>query len=358
MLLVSESCNLRCSYCYEHHKNSKKMTFDTAKVIIDNCLKDNRNESPVIIEVFGGEAFTNFKLIREIDEYLEKKYGHLDIKYETTTNGTLVHGEIKKWLRKRREKFLISLSLDGTKQMHNMNRKCVAGEGSFDHIDIDFFAKTWPGCPAKMTVSEETLPNLAEGIFFINKLGFKCDATLSIGVSWNRDKYIPVLIEQMNILVDYYTKNYDVQLCTMLNQDLRLVFTPIDADYRFCGAGVDMTCFDTEGRAYPCQGFAPVSIGEEAVNFLEFDEKQFRFDEDNSCKKCPLVRLCPNCYAANLQSTGNIQCVDPNLCEFYKICILASAKIQCNRILQKKELTRNDQLVLKAATYVQNLLLI
>ena len=65
------------------------------------------------------------------------------------------------------------------------------------------------------------------------------------------------------------------------------------------------------------------------------------------------VRLCPNCYAANLQSTGNIQIVDPNLCELYKLCILASAKIQCNRILMKEEFTKDDQLVLKAISKVQ-----
>ena len=43
MLLVTENCNLRCSYCYEHQKNSKKMTFKMAKNILDETLKGLSN---------------------------------------------------------------------------------------------------------------------------------------------------------------------------------------------------------------------------------------------------------------------------------------------------------------------------
>lgn len=353
MLLVTENCNLRCSYCYEHQKNSKKMTFRMARGILDKSLSAVSGTEPVIIELFGGEAFVNFPLIKQIDEYITRKYSHLNILYETTTNGTLVHGEIKEWLRRHKERFLIALSLDGTKEMHNMNRCFENGEGSFDAIDAEFFLETWPGCPAKMTVSEKTLPYLAEGIAYLDRLGFKCDATLSTGSDWNQEKNLPVLAGELEKLTDYYIRKSEISLCTMLDLDLRLIFTPVDSDYRFCGAGLDMICFDTEGGMYPCQGFAPVSIGDAAGIFLDYDEKNFRFTDNNICKKCPWVRLCPNCYAANLQSTGDIQKVDSGLCRFYKMCILASAKIQCRRILRKNEFTHNDQLILKAVSYIQ-----
>ena len=143
MLLVTENCNLKCRYCYERQKNAKKMKFETARFILDNALQKYSPEEPVVIELFGGEAFANFPLIREIDDYLQQQYSHLNIKYETTTNGTLVHGEIKDWLYNRKDKFFIALSLDGTKEMHDFNRRTVNNTGSFDKIDIDFFAR---GC--------------------------------------------------------------------------------------------------------------------------------------------------------------------------------------------------------------------
>lgn len=356
MLLITENCNLDCVYCYEHKKSNSFMSFQTAKNILDKHLSQAESKIPIVIEVFGGEAFCNFTLIKQIDDYIQTKYGYLNIMYETTTNGTLVHGEIQEWLYEHKDKFFIALSLDGTKQMHDKNRVFLNAIGTFDAIDIEFFANTWSGCPAKMTVSEKTLPQLAEGIIYLDRLGFKCDATLSVGVDWDSEKNIPILIKELNKLVEYYIENFDSQLCTMLNMDFRLIFSPIDNNYRFCGAGIDMTCYDTQGNAYPCQGFAPVSIGEAAEQYKNFDHCKFCFTQENICGKCQWVRLCPNCYAANFQSTGNIQTVDLNLCQFYKMCILASAKIQCARILKKTDKSYEDQLVLKAVSIVQNIL--
>ena len=356
MLLVTENCNLNCVYCYEHQKNSRIMSFDTAKTLLDKHLPAMRDKKTVIIEVFGGEAFINFDLIKELDDYIVDKYPDFNIIYETTTNGTLVHGEIQEWLSKNSKKFAISLSLDGTKSMHDKNRIYLDGKGTFDNIDIDFFRKTWPGCPAKMTVSQETLPFLADGIKYIDSLGFKCDTTMSVGVDWDAETNIPILIRELGKLVEYYTTNPEKQLCTILNMDLRLVLTPIDKDYRFCGAGIDMVCFDTQGDCYPCQGFAPVSIGEQSKEYKNFDPTNFLFSDNNPCRDCMFVRLCSNCYAANLQSTGDIQIVDSNLCQLYKLCVMASAKIQAKRIINKKERTHDDQLILKAVSMIQGFL--
>lgn len=354
MLLVTENCNLRCTYCYEHQKNSKVMSWNTAQNIIDRELsREDAEGDSVIIEVFGGEAFLNFNLIRQIDEYVCRNYPQIKVFYETTTNGTCVHGEIQNWLRQRKERFLISLSLDGTPKMHDQNRKYADGRGSFDKIDIDFFRKTWPGCPAKMTVSEKTLPDLAEGVMYLEGLGFQCDATFSVGVEWDYDRYKTILMEQLGYLAEYYSEHPEQKLCTMLNLDLRLIFTPMDEEYRFCGAGVDIICYDAEGERYPCQGFAPVSIGREAEKFRDYDQDNFRFTSENRCRDCRWVRLCSNCYAANFQATHNMQIVDEKMCGLYKLCILASARIQYNRLMMKTHFTEEDRMVLKAIHVIQ-----
>lgn len=352
MLLITENCNLNCVYCYEHNKNSKTMDFDTAKRILDKNLRKIPSGNTVIIELFGGEAFANFQLIKEIESYIQKNYSFINVLYETTTNGTLVHGEIQEWLKKHKDKFLLSLSLDGTEKIHNLNRIAKDGRGSFELIDIPFFAETWKGCSAKMTVSKYTMPYLAEGIIFLEEQGFKCDTTLSVGVDWDYEKLSGIFIGELCKLVEHYTKNTTLALCTMLNMDLRLIFSPTE-DYRFCGAGLEMTCYDTLGNEYPCQGFAPVSIGDESSKYRNFKQEKFQLADQTKCKNCMWVRLCPNCYAANLQSTGNIHKVEENLCRFYKLCILASAKIQGIRIMGKELYTNDDKLVLKAIQVIQ-----
>lgn len=354
MLLLTEECNLNCVYCYEHFKSKRKMSFDTARSILDNFYSSSKPGDTVLIEVFGGEPFTNFELIKQIDDYVMTMYGDRNTFFETTTNGTLVHGEVQEWLKERKERYMVSLSLDGTETMQNKNRPFLSGKGSYENIDIDFFVTTWPECQAKLTMSEYTLPSLADGIINLYKLGFFADATLSTGVDWNYSKNEELFVRELEKLVDYYTDNPDIKLCTMLDYDLRLVFSKLNKKLRFCGAGEMTACYDIDGNVYPCQGFAPVSIGEQAENFKNYDASKFDLIKENPCYDCKFFFLCATCYSANLVTTGCCHLVDVNLCYSYRLCILASAKIQFRRIKNKKtELTEDDKLILKAISVIQ-----
>ena len=83
----------------------------------------------------------------------------------------------------------------------------------------------------------------------------------------------------------------------------------------------------------------------------------FKLSNISDCKTCLLLKLCSNCYAANYQSTGHILKVDPNLCDFNKMCVLASAKIQYYRIMKKASFTQDDFLILKAISTIQEKLI-
>jgi len=128
MLILTEACNLDCVYCYEHFKSDKKMSFETAKIILDDFYRTSKPGDTVLIEVFGGEPFTNFDLIKQIDDYVMKVYNDRNTFFETTTNGTLVHGEIQEWLKQRKDRYMVSLSLDGTEAMQNKTDLCFLEE--------------------------------------------------------------------------------------------------------------------------------------------------------------------------------------------------------------------------------------
>ena len=166
MMITNENCNLNCTYCYEHHKTDSLMSFETAKLIIDNELATSNDGETYEIEFFGGEPFLNFKLIKEIVEYVKSTYSHLKVYFNASTNGTLIHGEIKEWLLNNKDIFAPGLSLDGTREMHNLNRPFKNSNiGSYDFIDIDFF-RSYENAHAKMTVSPATLPKMTEGMIF------------------------------------------------------------------------------------------------------------------------------------------------------------------------------------------------
>lgn len=354
MLILTENCNLNCIYCYEHNKTTKDMEFEVAKQIIDREFKDLHLYEHGEIELFGGEPFINFELIRNIYDYVMDKYGKdNDIVFATTTNGTLVHGEIQKWLYDRRKNFICTLSLDGTPQSHNRNRPFRGGQGSYEKIDLDFFLNTWEHCGAKMTISNASLCDFADGVIHIESLGFECLATFASGMDWSAPDTRDVLFEQMGKLVEYYCRHPEKKVCQMLNMDLRLMFYPLDDTFRYCGAGLRKRCYDIQGNWYPCQGLSPLTVGADAVNFREKDFNNFTLSDATVCKKCKWVRLCRTCYAANFLETGCIEKNCPQMCLLNRVCMMAASRIQFERLIPKSEFSNDDRLVLKAIEEIQ-----
>lgn len=351
-LCVTESCNLHCSYCYENHKSARKMGLATAKTIVDKEFSSLKDDEFICLDFFGGEPFLNFETIKFVAEYLEKRYSKDRYVLFATTNGTLIHGEIQEWL-KRQENFICELSLDGTKEMHDINR-----DNSFDKIDIDFFAKEYPKQEIKVTVSLETLPHLFEGIKFCHDRGFVVSANLAFGIDWHDRNNLSILEEQLNKLIEYYLSHTEIQPCSMLNFDISAVADVKDPRFarKWCGAGTSMHTYDPEGILYPCQFFMPVSLGEgkalrvedvtlkNEIEITNFEEK---------CQQCPLLTICPMCYGSNYASTGNFYKVDDDMCQMTKVIMKARSyfrarQLELNQLnLQPSEKNRLIDAILK-----------
>lgn len=146
LIETTSQCNLRCKYCVysDHYEYTKSyddsfMNFETAKLAIDyyfeNFKKINyRNPTRVpAIGFYGGEPLINFKLIKEVVEYINLKYSEYDeIQYNITTNGLLLKKDIADFLVEHN--FAIIVSLDGYKENHDRNRVKINGQGSFDEV--------------------------------------------------------------------------------------------------------------------------------------------------------------------------------------------------------------------------------
>ena len=91
--VVTHQCNLNCIYCYESSRDKQLADAEKIKGIIAEYLNNEELEE-VNIDFFGGEPWLKFDLIREVCEWVwDRKWKNKYIFY-TTTNGTLVHGEI------------------------------------------------------------------------------------------------------------------------------------------------------------------------------------------------------------------------------------------------------------------------
>lgn len=328
-LYMTERCNLNCVYCYEHIKSDRCLSEDIARDAIIQTFDRAVEEGMEYVEILfhGGEPFLAFERIKAICDWVWSQEWPCKYVCYATTNGTLVHGEIKKWLYDNRHRFIAGLSLDGTREMHNRNRS-----GSYDHIDIGFFRDTWPTQGVKMTPSPGTIDTLAEGVIHIHELGFtRNNCSFASGVDWSRDDkgqpvdYKKILSEQFDRLARYYLEHPDVMPVDMLNIRFMAIAAGRKAmKSKLCGAGTIMRCWTPDGRCLPCHLFY------ESCKEGNGDIPQFDFDNvdnlsDPRCEGCILEPACPTCYGGNYISAGDIRIRDMHTCEIMKLRALAGS---------------------------------
>lgn len=135
---VSGSCNLNCEYCFykDEMKNRKQASFGKMEKVTYTALIRSVLDSLVPGEAMtfgfqGGEpllAGLSFyeDFVETVEQLNEKK---AEVCYVLQTNGTLLNEAYADFFHEKN--FLIGISIDGPKNLHDSFRKNARGEGSF-----------------------------------------------------------------------------------------------------------------------------------------------------------------------------------------------------------------------------------
>ena len=133
-------CNLNCTYCYYLSKQ-ELLRKPESWVITDAALQtfirqyfEGQNHKEVVFSWQGGEpTLLGLDFFRKVVD-LEKKYcsSHVRCENDLQTNGTLLDDTWCRFLHD--ENFLVGLSIDGPKHLHDLHRKDKMGKGSFDSV--------------------------------------------------------------------------------------------------------------------------------------------------------------------------------------------------------------------------------
>ncbi|MCM1044988.1 MAG: radical SAM protein [Candidatus Gastranaerophilales bacterium] len=332
-ICVTHNCNLNCVYCYQKHDASARMTFHTAKSIIDWIFEHvPDNADSVGIDFIGGEPLLEFTLLKDIYEYTSSKKRDIPYNFFATTNGTVLTDEMKSWFTAHREQFILGLSLDGASDTHNYNRS-----NSFDKIDTDFFLQNWPNQGVKMTLSEYSLPRLADNIKFVHSLGFKTIRGVNLAegdFDWSDDKYIEILIPQLKELVEYYLENDNLVPNQMLNRHIRYCEAKERERRKWCGIGTGCPFFDVDGKMYPCAFITPMTFSQDEISDIistDFSDHDAFIDED-CFNDCYIYPICPTCSGANYLKNKNFKQRDKSRCSVQKLITLFVADLQAKKI--------------------------
>lgn len=124
MIVPTLRCNSSCIYCQVARKNMDDHSADMSKKTAKNVVKTIfQSPSPCIkIEFQGGDPSTDFDMVKYIIEEAEWQnlFKKRELDLVICTNLTLLNEDMVKYLKKH--KCMISTSLDGPKDLHDMNR--------------------------------------------------------------------------------------------------------------------------------------------------------------------------------------------------------------------------------------------
>ena len=137
---ASSLCNMRCKYCFysdvSGHRESKSfgiMQQETVLALVQKTLSYAAG-GDVTYAFQGGEPLVAGEaFFRGFSETVDaQNLLHSPIHYSLQTNGTLLTDSFCTYLKER--DYLVGVSLDGPRKLHDANRIYPNGSGSFDHV--------------------------------------------------------------------------------------------------------------------------------------------------------------------------------------------------------------------------------
>ena len=169
---LTDKCVLSCRYCFARgaHKNDNPIVSEhlLEKVILQAF---NTTHKSVTFEWTGGEAF-----LMGIDFYksiisLQKRYANKPYLNCVQTSGYLFDKHLIDYLTDNG--FEISITIDGTKSIHDANRPTQDAKGSFDRVmeTRAYVAEKQGECGFISTVTKNNLGHEKEILEFFSQLG-------------------------------------------------------------------------------------------------------------------------------------------------------------------------------------------
>ncbi|MBR9838481.1 MAG: quinohemoprotein amine dehydrogenase maturation protein [Rhodobacteraceae bacterium] len=328
ILNVNTGCNLACTYCYKEDlaipSKGEKMRFETAKASIELLLKQASGRDRINVVFFGGEPLSNMPLIREVVAYAEPRAAELGkiVDFSLTTNATLLTEEMVDWFNAHR--FALTVSMDGPKALHDVNRKTVGGKGTYDVVSqkVRMLLARYTARPVGVRV---TLTRGVTDVIGIHdhlkydlgfaEVGFGPATSGPIAV-FNLDQdALKRVFEDMKAL----GRSYVEAACRGENigfSNMHQLLTDIAQGTKKqvpCGAGLGMLAVDKEGDLHLCHRF----VGSDQPTYGNVDRgidvpKLARFIEtaqdrtEFGCKTCRIRSICAGgCYHESYARQGD-----------------------------------------------------
>ena len=319
---ASGNCNMRCRYCFyadeldnREIRSYGKMSVDTMHTIVDKAMEYGDYECTIAFQ--GGEpTLAGLDFYRDLVAYVtvHENPKKLKIHYALQTNGYLINEEWAAFLGENH--FLVGVSLDGLKEIHDRYRLDAAGKGTYQRVisAIRLLEKHQVEYNILTVVTAATARNGQKiyNYFKKNHFGYQqyIECLDPIGEEPGQHEYSLTPEKYGEFLKSMFDAWYlDMRSGTYVYnryfENLMMIMAgqqPESCNMRgVCGK---QWVFEADGSVYPCDFYAldQWRLGNIQENsFEEMDEKrdelgfiQWSMRQQEDCQKCRWFSLCRN----------------------------------------------------------------
>lgn len=316
---ASGNCNLRCKYCFYADVTSNRevasfgfMSLDTLEGIVKKVIDNSEIECGFAFQ--GGEpTLAGLEFYKKLIEF-ETKYNTKKLKISNTiqTNGYIIDDEWAKFFSDNN--FLVGLSVDGNKDIHNLYRVDSKGNDTFKRVlsVIEIFNKYKVEYNILTVVTAQTAKSITKiyKFYMKNKLYYQQYIPCLDPLGEERGNYKYSLTPELYSL--FLKDLFDLWYNDIVNNNFvynryfeNLVGMLKGYPPESCAMVGHCNCqyvIEADGGVYPCDFYVldEYKIGNiltddfETLNYnlkkTEFIEKSMNIP--NNCKSCRWFPLC------------------------------------------------------------------
>ncbi len=303
---MTDKCNLACNYCYE--KNNVDRTADREVMDIGTIIAfikekaDQYKERDILISFHGGEPLLEYNKIREYVERLEMVFRDRRLFLFMTTNGLLLNREKADYLMSHFTE--LSVSIDGCKEAHDLNRVFPNGHGSYQEViqNVEQSGLDKNKLRIRMTVTANNVVHLASGVENLVMQGFRCivPAVALEDPEWTEERLMILENELIRIKKKYYGKNIRIAMIDRKEMQKK----------GQCAGGITSFNIMENGDVYPCEfvaGNKMFLLGN--VTDIHIDEEALRklygHDSCRECTECTYKMYCEGVRCKYINMSNN-----------------------------------------------------
>ncbi len=319
-IILTTKCNLHCDYCAVKDMSDKHTCYimrkETIKRTIDlffqYCAKHNVQNTQVCF--YGGEPLIAFGLLQFTVSYC-KEIGFRPV-FSVVSNGTIIKKEFASFIKDNH--INISISLDGPKEINDINRKFRGSKiGSYKSAIAGLHLLSSIGCSVglSLTITRSIIENEQTVLAWIRSLPIS-------GVNCN---LLHSSTTPLNEMISLYERS--AEFCARIENETntsegrfaRRIHTFLTSDFMFsdCAAvGINQLTVDPSGDLYYChcersgKSIGNVHRTQSLSDILPTDNLNpwflFAPIERESCLTCPGISICGGgCYGINASQKEN-----------------------------------------------------